>query len=171
MQERLEAGQVMPEIRLPATGDGDEITLGGKDRWQLVVIYRGKHCPLCRKYLDQLNELKPAFDAIQVEVAAVSADPIEKARAQVEEQGLAIQVGHGLSVSQMRKLGLYVSDPRSPSETDRPYAEPGVFLVNPQGRAHIIEVSSAPFARADLEALLRGITYIKSSDYPVRGNA
>ena len=171
MQEKLESGQAMPQIRLPTTSDEDTVTLGGKDRWQLVVIYRGKHCPLCRTYLDQLNELKPAFDAIEVEIAAVSADPIEKAQAQVEEQGLGFHVGHGLSVPQMRELGLYVSDPRTPSETDRPYAEPGVFLVNPEGRVHIVEISSAPFARADLEALLRGITYIKNSEYPVRGNA
>ena len=33
----------------------------------------------------------------------------------------------------MQALGLYVSTPRSPQETDRPFAEPGLFLINPDG--------------------------------------
>ena len=34
---------------------------------------------------------------------------------------------------QMLALGLYVSEPRSEEETDRPFAEPGVFVINADG--------------------------------------
>jgi len=69
----------------------------------------------------------------------------------------------------MRTLGLYVSDPRSPQETDRPFAEPGLFLVNPHGNAQIIDVSNAPFARPDLQMILNGVKTIIEKSYPVRG--
>jgi len=30
---------------------GGDITVGGpKDNWTLLVVYRGKHCPRCKKY-------------------------------------------------------------------------------------------------------------------------
>ena len=76
---------------------------------------------------------------------------------------------YGLTIEQMRSLGLYISDPRSPQETDRPFAEPGLFLVNPQGNAQIIDVSNAPFARPDLQMILNGVKTIIEKSYPVRG--
>jgi hypothetical protein len=58
---------------------------------------------------------------------------------------------------------------RSPEETDRPFPVPGLFVVNPEGRAHIIDVSNAPFARPDLDALLNGLKFIREKNYPIRG--
>jgi len=100
---------------------------------------------------------------------AISADPIEKAAADVAEFGWRFPVGHDLSVAQMRELGLYVSAPRRPQETDRPFAEPGLFLINPEGRVQIVEISNAPFARPDLAGIARGVKRIMEMDYPVRG--
>lgn len=170
MSNKLEAGSPMPEISLPKVGGGT-VQLGGPGRWQLVIAYRGKHCPLCKKYLARLQELKPDYDAADIEVVAVSTDPQEKATAQVRDQDLSLPVGYGLSIAQARGLGLYISNPRTPQETDAPYAEPGTFLVNPDGRLHIIDISNAPFSRPDLAGLLRGITFIREKNYPIRGNA
>jgi len=64
-----------------------------------------------------------------------------------------------------------VSQPRSPQETDRPFPELGLFVVNPQGQAHIIDISNAPFARPDLEGILNGLKFIKERGYPIRGTA
>ena len=69
----------------------------------------------------------------------------------------------------MRQLGLYISEPRSPQETDRPFAEPGLFVINPEGKVQIVEISNAPFARADLAGILHGIKVIQERNYPVRG--
>jgi len=170
MSSKLKAGSSMPEISLPKAGGGT-VQLGGPGRWQLIVVYRGKHCPLCNKYLTRLQELKPDYDASETEVIAVSTDPQEKADALASDLGLTAPVGYGLSISQARDLGLYISNPRTPQETDAPYAEPGTFLVNPDGRLQIIDISSAPFSRPDLAALLRGIKFIREKDYPIRGNA
>jgi hypothetical protein len=73
-------------------------------------------------------------------------------------------------MKQMRgALGLYISEPRSPQETDRPFAEPGLFVINPKGRVQIADISHAPFARPDLSGILNGIKVIQERNYPIRG--
>ena len=105
-----------------------------------------------------------------VSVAAVSADTKEKAGADVAEHAWRFPVGYGLSIDQMRTLGLYISNPRSPQETDRPFAEPlPLSLINPAGDTQIIHISNAPFSRPDLQMILNGIKTIIEKSYPVRG--
>ncbi|WP_028956036.1 peroxiredoxin-like family protein [Sulfitobacter sp. 20_GPM-1509m] len=167
----LDAGTPFPQIQMNTVGGGTR-TLGkayNGHEWQLVVVYRGLHCPICKRYLSQLQEMASAFYDQKVEVIVVSADPLEKAQKMVEEQALELPVAYDLSPEQMAQLGLYISDPRSPQETDRPFAEPGTFVVNGAGNLQIVDVSNAPFARPDLDALLRGITFVREKDYPVRG--
>nr|WP_299036170.1 redoxin domain-containing protein [uncultured Tenacibaculum sp.] len=38
----------------------------------MVVFYRGLHCPLCKKYLQQLKKLLSEFEKRGVNVVAVS---------------------------------------------------------------------------------------------------
>jgi hypothetical protein len=57
----------------------------------------------------------------------------------------------------MKVLGLYVSEPRSEKETDRPFAEPGVFVINADGLLQVLDISNAPFSRPDLAGLATGI--------------
>ncbi len=168
MSNKLTAGAAFPQITVPALGGGS-LTLGGSGGWQMIVVYRGKHCPLCRRYLGVLEGLKAAYGEQQIELKLVSADPQEKAAAAQAEWELTLPVGYDLSIAQMKQLGLYVSTPRSPAETDRPFAEPGVFVVNPAGQLQIVDIANAPFARPDLKGLLDGITFVRGKDYPVRG--
>ena len=168
---KLTSGGVLPSFTLPLVGGG-EITLGTpKDaaNWQLVFVYRGFHCPVCRQYLARLEELKEQFASNKAEIVAVSGDPEEKAIKMVEHSKLGFPVGFGLSVEQMQELGLYISIPRSPEETDRPFAEPGLFAVNPSGKVQLIGISNTPFNRADLGELVETVEWINENDYPIRG--
>lgn len=137
--------------------------------WQMVVIYRGLHCPICKKYLAELDRMQTEFHDLGIDVVAISGDPHEKALAMVEENQLSIPLGYDLSVAQMRTLGLYVSDPRSAKETDRPFPEPGLFVINGEGNLQIVDISNAPFARPDLSGVLGGLKFILDNSYPVRG--
>ncbi len=168
MSQKPEAGAEMPRFALPAVGGG-EVEVGGKGRWQLAVVYRGKHCPKCKAYLGQLEALKEDFARIDTEIVTLSCDPQEKAAAAAEEWQLSLPIGYGLSVAQARDLGLYISEPRSAQETDRPFAEPGLFVVNPEGRIHIVDISNAPFARPDLAQIAGAIGFIQDKAYPIRG--
>lgn len=165
---KLAAGAPFPALSWNAVGGG-KVAPSEMDGWRMLVVYRGAHCPLCKKYFKTLNELAATYGEAGIAVSAVSADPIEKAQADVEEHGWSFPVGYGMSVDDMRALGLYVSHPRSDKETDRPFAEPGVFVINPAGQLHIVDLSNAPFSRPDLASLLSGLQFILGNDYPIRG--
>lgn len=108
----------MPTITLPSV-DGGEVQLGGKGHWQVAVVYRGRHSPLCKKYLKTLDGLLDEFRNAGAEVIAISGDPRERAKEETFEEGWRFSVACELTQDKMHELGLYVSEPRSPQETDR----------------------------------------------------
>ncbi|KMK67524.1 peroxiredoxin-like family protein [Puniceibacterium sp. IMCC21224] len=165
------AGGAMPQISWDTVGGG-AVSIGGtRDRWTLLVVYRGKHCPRCKRYLNTLEQMKDAWNEAGLDIIAVSADPLDKARADVAEFGWTMDVAVDLSESQMRALGLYISDPLSTAETDRRFAEPGVYCIRPDGTAQIVALSNGPAARPDLAELLDGMKFNISKDRPTRGMA
>lgn len=170
MSTQAKIDKPFPEISLQALS-GEALVIGRppQGQWQLLVIYRGLHCPICKKYLGQLNEMKADFDKMNVQIVAVSTDPEEKAKKTASELGLDFEVAYGLSIDQARDLGLYISTPMDSTETDQPFAEPGMFFIRPDGGLHFDEVSSAPFCRPDLEMVKMGIGIIHEKDYPARG--
>ena len=126
---------------------------------------------MCTKYLTQLEQLKESFFETGVDVVAVSADGETKANAHVSDMGLSFPVAYGLSIEQMQTLGLYISHPRSPQETDKPFAEPGIYVINDNGLVQVTDISNAPFARPELEPFASGLGFIRDpeNDYPIRG--
>lgn len=170
IRNKFSAGDMFPSFSWPSASGG-QVTPSANQGWGLVVIYRGKHCPLCKLYLAELEKLKDEYAALGVAIWALSADPIERAQADAMEHGWTFPLLASLGEEQMRQLGLYMSTPRSDAETDRNFAEPAIFVLNPQGRVQVVDLSNAPFARPDLKALLNGLRFIMANDYPVRGTA
>ena len=173
MTTKFKAGEIFPDIEL-ATLEGSTIKLGQPQdgaSWRLVVIYRGKHCPLCTRYLKELETLREQFIEMGVDVVAASADSHAQLSAHMADLTLQFPIAYGLTVEQMKVLGVYISNPRSDQETDHPFAEPGLFVVNDQGQVQIVDISNAPFARPDLKTLLSGIGFIRNpaNHYPIRG--
>ncbi|WP_025652902.1 peroxiredoxin-like family protein [Psychrobacter sp. TB67] len=169
--QKLRAGSQFPDIQVPML-DGEMKTLGKPENghdWKLVVVYRGKHCPICTKYLNQLETVKSSFADAGVDIIAVSGDSKQQLEAHLEELDISFPIAYGLTVEQMNTLGLYISDPRSEKETDHPFAEPGVFVINAKEEIQIIDISNAPFARPELEALANGLSFVRKNDYPIRG--
>ncbi|MEQ9464475.1 MAG: peroxiredoxin-like family protein [Haliea sp.] len=163
-------GTDFPRVALP-TIVGGVVTLGqpSSGQSQLIVVYRGLHCPICKNYLGQLNNMKADFEAMGVEIVAVSTDPKGKAEQFSEEAHLDLTVAYDLSIGQARELGLFISSPLSDRETDTPFAEPGVFFVRADGSLHFSDVASAPFCRPDLDMIKKGVVYISEKGYPPRG--
>ena len=143
---------------------------GGHD-WQMVVVYRGKHCPICTRYLNTLNDLLDDFHGQGVDVIAVTGDKADQADGQLSDIEPKFPVGYGMSIAQIQSLGLYVSDPRSAAETDHPFPEPGLFIINGDGAIQILDISNAPFARPDLNVVLGGVKFVRNpeNNYPIRG--
>lgn len=170
---KLKAGDVFPTLEATLL-DGSLVTLGnpqGETTWQAVFVYRGKHCPLCTKYLNELESYKQAFADVGVEILAVSADSKEQLEVHLEKLEVSFPIAYGLTEEQMKTLGLYISLPRSEQETDHNFAEPGLFVVNEHGNLHVVDISNNPFVRPELGALSRGLAWIRNPDnnYPIRG--
>ncbi len=169
MSHKPNAGQPLPTVLVP-TPNGPPLTIGeATGRWQLVVVYRGKHCGRCKPYLNQLQSMLTRWNDAGFDVMAVSADTPEKATADIEEYGWTFPVGCSLMEADMHSLGLYISDPLTPTETDRRFAEPAVFCLRPDGTVQIAAISNGPSARPDLEALLDGMIFTIENDKPARG--
>ncbi|MEM7090879.1 MAG: redoxin domain-containing protein [Pseudomonadota bacterium] len=141
-----------------------------KDRWSLLVVYRGRHCPRCKRYLNKLNAQIEDWTT-RMDVIVVSADTREKAQADREEFGWTFDLCYGMTRPQMRALGLYVSKPLSEAETTTPFAEPGTFAMRPDGTLMLVDISNGPAARPDLDELLDGMIFNIENDRPVRGTA
>ena len=160
---------------LPVTNlDGDTIDISkptGDADWKMVVVYRGRHCPLCTKFLNNLAQYRERLTNIGIDVAAVSAD----SKAQLREHRSRLDVNfplfYGLTLQQMQDLGLYISIPRSEKETDHNFAEPGLFVINSDGHIQVVDLSNNPFARPDLDVFVSGLEWIRKpeNNYPVRG--
>ena len=171
--EKMQAGA---EFRPLTVRDGRDAPVDiskptdGAD-WQMVVVYRGRHCPLCTKFLNMLAGYRQRLLDIGIDIAAVSAD----SKAQMEEHLGRLDVNfpfyYGLTLDQMQDLGLYISIPRSEQETDHNFAEPGLFVINSDGRVQVVDISNNPFARPDLEVFVSGLEWIRApeNNYPIRG--
>lgn len=162
-------GDKLAPMQFPKLGDGILEVGGTRENWTLFIVYRGKHCPRCKAYLNTLDAMAGDWAAAGIDIAVVSADPEEKAQADLEEFGWSFPLGYGLTEDQMRTLGLYVSEPLSPEETDRRFAEPGVFVLWPDGTQFLIAISNGPSARPDLAQLLDGMIFSQKMNRPPRG--
>ena len=142
-----------------------------RGKWGLIVVYRGHHCPRCKDYIRMLEVLAPQFAARNVEILVGSADPSDLARKTVSEEGWTLPVFCALSLAHMRDLGLYVTDPGADTQVPGPYAEPGVFLTNPDGILQTLCISNSPSARPDLTVFLDGVIGTQDRNLPIRGTA
>ncbi|WDT87632.1 peroxiredoxin family protein [Alteromonas sp. 009811495] len=173
MSVKLNAGDAFPSIEV-TDSEGNQVTLGQpRDgfTWQAVFVYRGRHCPLCTRYLNQLAEYKEHFAQAGVDIIAVSADSEAQMRRQLTQVSVNFPVAYGLTEAQMKALGVYISIPRSEQETDHNFAEPGLFVVNEEGNLHVVDLSNNPFVRPELGALANGLNWIRdpNNNYPIRG--
>lgn len=176
----MNAQALMPRTPVPALNvsltTGGRFVLGAKpgERFDLIVFYRGLHCPICAKYLMELERLTPEFNKRGAQVLAVSSDNQERAVAMAEKvHATALAFGYGLTLHSARQWGLYISASRGKTsiglEEPALFSEPGVFLVRPDGTLYYGAVQTMPFARPQFADLLGAIDFVIANDYPARG--
>lgn len=170
MHTKPRVGEPVGPISFEKLGGGSAHIGQPKDRWTMLFVYRGKHCPRCKRFLNKLNDVLSDWTSV-MDVLVVSADTAEKARMDAEEFGWDFDMAYGLTEDQMRALGLYVSDPLSEAETTDRFAEPGAFGIRPDGTLMLVDISNGPAARPDLVELLDGMKFNIENNRPVRGTA
>lgn len=167
--------QPVPGLEVP-TVQGGRFILGERPArlFDMVVFYRGLHCPICSKYLLELERLAPAFQERGVTIIAVSSDGEERAQKMAEKVDASlVRFGFGLPLEIARQWGLYISAGRGATsigiEEPALFSEPGVFLVKPDGTLYYGSTQTMPFARPQFQDLLAAIDFAISKDYPARG--
>ena len=173
MAKRPMPRQGVPPLEVPTLGGGTFAIGASHPRtFTLVVMYRGLHCPYCKAYLAELEQLVPDFAQRGVEAIAISADTEERAGQAQRDWGLKrLRVGYALPIDTARAWGLYVSAARGGSKEPPLFSEPGIFLVNPDGSLFWAAVSTMPFARPHFDEILNAIDFVLSRGYPARGEA
>jgi len=170
---KLHAGAEFPALSVSDPNDAvvDISKPTGDADWQMVVVYRGRHCPLCTKFLNGLAGYRQRLLDIGIDIAAVSGDSKEQLQEHMTRLDVNFPLFHGLTLEQMQDLGLYISIPRSEKETDHNFAEPGLFVINAEGKIQVTDLSNNPFARPDLEVFVSGLEWIRApeNNYPIRG--
>lgn len=173
---------LMPRRPVPmlslATVGGPRVTLSElrPEQFAMIVFYRGYHCPVCRKYVSELDGLMEEFTKRGVSVMVASSDTRERAeQTRLEWKLQHITPAYGLPVDEARGWGLYVSTSRGKTslgiEEPAMFSEPGLFLVRPDGTLYWGNVSTMPFARPHFPEILSAIDFAVKNNYPARGEA
>ena len=170
MAPTITPGALFPSMAFSLV-DGSKKSLDSGSSWTLLIVYRGRHCARCKTYLSKLDGLLPRLADLGVETLVVSADPVDRARADAKDFGWRFPLAHGLTVEQMRQLGLFVSDSLSDKEPGHPFAEPGLFVINGEGRVQVVAISNSASVRPDLDVVVDGIGAMQAKALPVRGLA
>jgi peroxiredoxin len=159
---------------LPLVGGGEFSLSGdGSDKGTVVCFYRGLHCPLCAKYLDELAKLTPEFEKRGVTTIAVSSDTEERAQGMADKLAEPLRVAYGLSLSEAKNWGLYISTSRGMTsigiEEPALFSEPGLFMVGPDRALYYGAVQTMPFVRPHFSELLGALDFAIEKNYPARG--
>jgi peroxiredoxin len=144
------------------------------DHFTMVVFYRGLHCPVCRRYLTELDGMTQEFANRGVAICVASSDTRERAEQTQSGWGLKnVNLAYGLPIADARNWGLYVSSGRGKTsigvEEPAEFSEPGLFLVRPDGTLYWASVSTMPFARPHFPEILQAIDFAVKNNYPARG--
>ncbi|NIR43991.1 MAG: redoxin domain-containing protein [Gemmatimonadetes bacterium] len=152
-------------------GDTWNLSKQKPDAFTMIVFYRGVHCPICQKYLQDLDSKVGDFSSRGVDLIAVSGDDEGRARKAKGEWDLKnVPIGYGLSTDSMRQWGLFVSNSVREGEPAQ-FGEPGLFLIRPDGTVYYEAINSAPFGRPQFAEVLKAVDFIKERNYPPRGEA
>jgi peroxiredoxin len=167
--------QSVPTLAVDTVANGRFLLLAdAPERFTLVVFYRGLHCPICAKYLMELERLVPEFERRGVKTIAISSDNAERGAAMAEKiKASGLRVGYGLSLESARAWGLYISESRGTTsigiEEPALFSEPGVFLIRPDGTLYYGSTQTMPFARPNFADLIGALDFTIPINYPARG--
>jgi peroxiredoxin len=167
--------QAVPALVVPTNEHGTfDLAKQPAEHFNLLVFFRGLHCPLCAKYLKELGGLLPELSKRGVQAIAISSDSQDRSVEMANKVGMPdLPFGYALPLQTARDWGLYISKGKGKTSTgvEEPalFAEPGLFLVRPDGTLYYGAVQTMPFARPGFADLMMAIDYAIDKNYPARG--
>ncbi|WP_179019551.1 peroxiredoxin-like family protein [Winogradskyella forsetii] len=167
----LKPREKTPDLTINLVND-TEWTLSKQDpkTFTLLIVYRGIHCPVCKKYLEALQTKLSEFNDLGVNVIAISSDTEKTAKKTYDEWAIGdVPIGFEFPIEDARAWGLFIS--KGIKDEPETFIEPGLFLIRPDQELYAASIQSMPFARPEFDALIKAIKFVKNEDYPARGEA
>lgn len=163
--------QKSPELAIKLVNDTTwTLSEQSPENFTMILFYRGKHCPVCKTQLEELQKKLDKFTQRGVSVVAISSDTEEVAKATYNDWAISdIPLGYGFSIEDAREWGLFISE--GIKQEPKHFTEPGLFLLTPDQTVYWESIQSMPFGRPSFNDVLGGIDYILKADYPARGEA
>ena len=170
----LKPRQPVPALEVETLNGSWSLSEQNPENFTMVVFYRGLHCPICSKYIGELNKLAGDFAEIGVNVFTLSGDGRERAEQAREDWGLGnLEIGYGLTTEQAREWGLHRSAGRGLTsigiEEPAEFSEPGLFIMKPDNSLYWAQVQTMPFARPHFREIIGALKFALEKDYPARG--
>ena len=167
--------QPVPSLEVPTLGGGTwRLAEQAPETFTMVAFYRGFHCPICSRYLGDIEKKLDELAQRGVGVIAISSDEEDRAKAAKDAWNLPnLTIGYGLDLDKAREWGLYISTSRGKTSTgvEEPplFSEPGLFLIRPDGTLYFGTVQTMPFARPNIREIMGAIDFVIEKNYPARG--
>jgi peroxiredoxin len=167
--------QPVPALSVERAGGGTwDLAARTPANFAMIVFYRGLHCPICSRYLGDLEGKLDEFAKRGVEAVAISSDTQDRAvEAKSKWKLPRLDIGYGLALDKALSWGLHVSAGRGVTsagvEEPARFSEPGLFLVRPDGTLYYGSTQTMPFARPPLADLLGALDFVIAKNYPARG--
>ncbi len=164
-----------PDLEVDTLSHGRfDLASDNAERFTLVTFYRGLHCPICAKYLKELERLTPEFEERGVKTIAISSDGKERAQQMAENIGASkLRIGYDLPLSAAKEWGLYISTSRGTTsigiQEPKLFSEPGVFLIRPDQTLYYASVQTMPFVRPVFKEMVQALDFVIDKEYPARG--
>jgi len=170
----LKPRQAVPALELDTLEGSWSLADQSPQNFTMVVFYRGLHCPICSKYIAELDKLSGDFADMGVSILIASGDSRERAEQTRQDWALKnLTLGHGVTTEQARDWGLHRSSGRGLTSTgiEEPseFSEPGLFIVRADNTLYWAQISTMPFARPHFREVIGGLKFALEKDYPARG--
>jgi peroxiredoxin len=170
----LKPREAVPALEVETLDGAWSLAQQSPENFTMIVFYRGLHCPICSKYMAELNKLSGDFAEMGISILAASSDTRERAEQANQDWGLGtLNVGYGVSAEQARDWGLHRSAGRGKTsigiEEPAEFSEPGLFIVRADGTLYWAQISTMPFARPHFREIIGAMKFAMDNDYPARG--
>lgn len=157
MFEQVKIDTPAPNFDLPAydpvKDDTTNVSLADqKGKWTVLFYYPADFTFVCPTELKDMADAKAEFDALAVDVLAVSTDTVFSHRAWVKHEGLMKNFPYLM----LADHNTQVADSYNILDSNSGIAGRGTFIIDPEGICRGIEVTSGPLGR-NSEELLRKI--------------
>ena len=120
----------MPPLTV-RTVEGSEWELAARNPkdFTFIFFYRGLHCPVCGKYLKNIDQRIGELPELGIDAIAISSDAEERAQRSKEKWRMkGLPIGYGLPIETAREWGLYVSKAIKEGEPGE-FSESALFIV------------------------------------------